>query len=362
LGGRSPRPWDIRIHNDRLLARVRAHGLPGLGDAYVDGWWDCDALDELFFRALHADLPRHLQANRDVIGTYISEKLLNLQSKPRASRNIKRHYNLGNDVFQATLDPLMLYTCGYWKDAKDLDAAQVAKLDLVCRKIGLQKGMRVLDLGCGWGGFARFAAERYGARVVGVSLSEEQLKFAGNLCKGFPVEFRLMDYRDVHDRFDRVVSLGMLEHIGPKNHRTYMQVVDRNLADDGLCLLQFFASRDSFPNLHCNEVIWIVRHIFPGLVVPSLAQVGAAIERLFVLEDLHNFGSDYHPTLLAWTANFERNWAAQPALRDRYGERFFRMWRYYMLSAAGAFRARKYQLWQLVLSKRGVPGGYESVR
>lgn len=354
-----PRPWDLQVHDERLFARVRSHGLTGLGDAYIDGWWDCDALDQMFSRALVADLPRLLKFNPDAVGTYLKESLLNLQSKPRAARNIERHYNLGNDLFQATLDPLMLYTCGYWKDAATLDQAQINKLDLACRKLGLKPGMRVLDLGCGWAGFGKYAAAQYGVSVVGVTLSDEQVKFGREVCRGLPVDLRLMDYRDLDERFDRVVSLGMVEHIGPKNYRTYMRVIDRVLNDGGLALLQFIASRDSFPNLHRSELNWITRHIFPGGVLPSLAQFGKAIDNLFVVEDLHNFGAHYEPTLLAWAANFERNWEG---IKDKYGPQFYRMWRYYLLSCAGVFRARRYQLWQIVLSKNGVPGGYESVR
>jgi cyclopropane-fatty-acyl-phospholipid synthase len=360
------RPWDMHVHDALLFARVRRHGLPGLGDAYVDGWWDCEAIDEFFYRALKADLPRRLRWAPDVLLTYLTEKVVNLQSLRRAVWNIRAHYNLGNDLFQATLDPYLMYTCGYWKNAANLDEAQVAKMDLICRKVGLESGMRVLDLGCGWGGFAKFAAERYGASVVAVTLSDEQASFAREFCRGLPVEVRLADYRTVQEKFDRVISIGMMEHVGPKNYRTCLRTIDRCLSDDGLCLLHFFASPMSFPNLSYNEVIWITRHIFPALVCPSLAQVGRAMEGLFILEDLHNFGADYEPTLLAWYDNFERSWMASKGqkggLAEKYGERFFRMWRYYLLSCAGAFRLRKYQLWQLVLSKHGVPGGYRTIR
>jgi cyclopropane-fatty-acyl-phospholipid synthase len=353
------RAWDVRLHDERLAPRVQREGLVGLGDAYVDGWWECTALDELFDRALSADLPASLASHPRVVLEYLNHRLRNLQNRPHARSNVHEHYDMGNDVFRATLDPYMQYTCGYWKDAADLNQAQINKLDLTCRKIGIGPGMTVRDLGCGGGGFARFAAERFGARVTGVTLSTEQLGYAREFCRNLPVEFRLHDYRDTRGTFDRVVSIGMFEHVGPKNYRTAMRVVHRCLKDDGLALIHFFATRDSFPNRTHSEVAWINKHIFPGLVVPSLKQIGDAIDGLFVLEDLHNFGADYDPTLMAWGANFERNW---PSISATYGDRFYRMWRYYLYSCAGAFRAREYQLWQLVLSKHGVRGGYASIR
>jgi cyclopropane-fatty-acyl-phospholipid synthase len=360
VSGLTPaRPWDVRVTNTGLGARVRREGLVGLGDAYVDGWWDCGALDQFFDRALGADLPAHLSTHPRVVFDFLVQKLRNLQNRRHARSNVESHYDLGNDVFEAMLDPYMQYTCGYWKTAADLDHAQEDKLDLICRKLGLRQGMTLLDLGCGWGGLARFAAERYGVSVVGVNLSTEQLNYARERCRGLPVEFRLHDYRDTVGTFDRVASIGMFEHVGSKNHRTAMGLIHRCLSDDGLALIHFIASRNSFPNRTHSEMAWIVKHIFPGLVLPSIGQIGGAIDDLMVLEDLHNFGAHYDRTLMAWAANFERGW---PRLSEKYGPRFARTWRYYLLSAAGAFRARRYHLWQLVLSKHGVRGGYEPVR
>jgi cyclopropane-fatty-acyl-phospholipid synthase len=299
-----------------------------------------------------------------VVLAFLGHVLVNQQTRRRARRNVEEHYDLGSDVFEGMLDPYMQYTCGYWKTATTLDQAQIDKLDLICRKLDLRPGMTVLDLGCGWGGLARFAAERYGVRVTGVTLSADQVGWAerrGTIgsAAGGSVEFRLTDYREVAGEFDRVTMVGMLEHVGPKNHRTAMRVVRDRLKPDGLALVHTIAARDSFPNLDHSELAWINKRIFPGGVLPSLKQVGRAVDGLLVIEDLHNFGAHYDPTLMAWTANFERSWAA---LRGKYGERFFRMWRYYLLACAGGFRARDYQLWQMVLSPNGVRGGYECVR
>jgi cyclopropane-fatty-acyl-phospholipid synthase len=353
------RPWDIRVNDPRLYRRLIVGGLTGLGDAYVDQWWDCEAIDQFFDRAVRADLANHIPFDFRAAASYVMQTLWNFQRPQRSRANAEAHYNLGNDLFQTMLDPRMIYTCGYWKNAGTRDQAQEAKLELVCRKIGLRPGQRILDIGCGWGGFAKYAAQQHGANVVAINVSSEQVKWATDLCRGLPVEVRLQDYREINEPFDHIVSIGCLEHVGPKNHRRFMQTVRRCLRDGGLCLLHFIASRSDFPNTIDREMIWIQKHIFPGAVMPSLKQLGAAIDRLFVIEDLHNFGSNYDPTLMAWFANFQRGW---PALENKYGPRFYRMWKYYLMICAGAFRARKYQLWQVVLSKDGVPGGYEAIR
>jgi cyclopropane-fatty-acyl-phospholipid synthase len=253
------------------------------------------------------------------------------------------------------LDRRMTYTCGYWKNARNLDEAQEAKLDLVCQKLDLKPGQTVLDIGCGWGSFAKFAAERYGAHVVGVTVSEEQMKLGKELCKGLPVELRLQDYRDIQGSFDHIVSLGMFEHVGYKNYRTFMRVVYEHLSDGGLFLLHTLGGNTS---VRSGEA-WMDKYIFPNGMFPSLVQIGRAIEGLFVMEDWHNFSADYEKTLFAWFANFNKHW---PEISGKYGETFYRMWKYYLLACAGTFRTRSSQLWQIVLSKNGVPGGYKSIR
>ena len=253
------------------------------------------------------------------------------------------------------LDTRMVYTCAYWKDATDLDAAQTAKLDLVCRKIDLQPGQKILDIGCGWGSFACYAASEYGAEVVGVTVSKEQAELARKRCAGLPVEIRLQDYRDVTEQFDHIISLGMFEHVGDKNFRSYMEKVHQCLKDDGLFLLHTIGHMLTVK----NGDPWINRYIFPNSQIPSVYHIGKAIDNLFVMEDWHNFGADYDRTLLVWYNNFKQHW---PELKKNYDDRFYRMWRYYLLMCAGVFRARYIQLWQIVLSKNGIPGGYYSVR
>ncbi len=358
IGGARGR--DLRVHDGRLFRRVLARGMMGLGDAYVDGWWDSPHLDQVFDRALRAGLPDALAKHPLVRLECLRQRLFNRQRRPAARRHVERHYHLGHDLFEAMLDRRMTYSCGYWRDAATLDDAQEAKLELVCRKIGLRPGQRVLDIGCGWGSFASYAAERHRAHVVGVTLAAEQVIAARERCHGLPVEFRLQDYREVSDTFDHVVSIGMFEHVGHKNHRAFMRAARRCLKPGGLLLLHTFGTVRSHPDPRDSEVMWIERRIFPGMSVPSMAQIGRALDDLFVAEDVQNFGADYDPTLMAWHENFERDWGEGGRLRERYDERFHRTWRYYLLSCAGAFRSRKYQVWQFVLSPTGVRAGWRA--
>lgn len=345
------RPWDIRLLHPGVPERVLAQGSLGLGEAYMDGWWECDRLDQFFDRLLRARIDRHIHP-WTLAWHHLRARWLNLQTERRAWQVGREHYDLGNDFYAAMLDSRMTYTCGFWQRARTLDEAQEHKLDLVCRKLGLEPGMRVLDIGCGWGSFMKFAAERYHVQCVGVTISAEQAALGRERCAGLPVEFRLTDYRSLNQRFDRIVSLGMFEHVGQKNHDTYLDVARRCLADDGLFLLHTIGRNETG---HGTDP-WIHRYIFPNGELPTIAQIGRACENRFVVEDLHNFGADYDRTLMAWHANMEAAW---PRFADALGERFHRMWRYYLLMCAGAFRARDIQLWQWVLSKPGRPGVYQ---
>jgi cyclopropane-fatty-acyl-phospholipid synthase len=346
-------PWDLQVHREDFFPRVLAEGSLGFGDAYVEGWWDCAALDELLCRLWRARLPQHLTVWRD-LPRILQAKFVNLQRGRRAFRVGRHHYDIGNDLYRAMLDPRMIYSCGYWARADDLAAAQEAKLGLVCRKLQLAPGMRVLDIGCGWGGAARYAAERCGVEVVGVTVSRAQADLAREACRGLPVDIRLVDYREVRGTFDRIFSIGMFEHVGHRNYRTYFDVVRRCLADGGLFLLQTIGSLRSTTRTDP----WIARRIFPNSMLPSARHITAASEGRLVMEDWHNFGADYDRTLMAWQANIESAWERLPS--EPYDAAFRRMWRYYLLGCAGGFRARELQLWQVVFSKDGCPGGYRA--
>ncbi len=346
------RPWDIRIHNPDFYERVLSGGSLALGESYMDGWWDCEALDQFFEKIMENRLDKQSKPNiATLLWVALRTKVLNAQKRSRAYIIGERHYDIGNNLFSIMLDKDLNYSCAYWKNAETLDAAQEAKLDLICRKIGLRSGMKVLDIGCGWGGFAKYAAEKYGAKLHGITVSREQVEFGNNCCRCLDVKIELKDYRKVREKFDRIVSIGMFEHVGYKNYRTFMKVVHRCLKADGLFLLHTIGGNTSVSSTNP----WIDKYIFPNSMLPSTKQITSAIEGLFVLEDWHNFGQYYDKTLMTWYNNFTKNWAK---IRDAYGERFYRMWTYYLLSSAGSFRSRRNQLWQIVFSKRGIKGGY----
>lgn len=348
-------PWDIQVHNHEFYKRVLTDGELGFGESYMDNWWDAEKLDELIYKLLQARLDEKFKRKLSVLIQLFITRIFNLQSKRKAFDNGERHYDLGNDLFQNMLDKRMNYSCAYWKDAKNLDEAQENKLELICRKLSLKPGMRVLDIGCGWGAFGKYAAEKYKVEVVGITVSKEQIELGKKLCLGLPVEFKWMDYRDLFEKFDAIVSVGMIEHVGYKNYRTFFKVSNKCLKDDGLFLLHTIGRNNSSHNINP----WTNKYIFPNGLIPSIAQIGDAFQNLFVMEDWHNFGVDYDKTLLAWYANFVANW---DQIKSKDSERFFRMWKFYLLSSAASFRTRRNQLWQIVLSKNGIPGGYQSIR
>ncbi len=364
------RPWDPQIQNDDFYARVIANPSLGLGEAYMDGWWDAERVDLMIEKILLAQLDKKIKWG-PLILPVLSAKLLNSQSRRKAFEVGEKHYDIGNDLFERMLDRRMTYTCGYWKGLaripENLDRAQEAKLDLVCRKIGLKAGDHVLDIGCGWGSFMIYAAEKYGARCTGVSVSKEQVELGRKRAGNLPIEFKLVDYRELQvpatGPYDHVISLGMFEHVGPKNYRDYMAAAHRVMKEEGLFLLHTIgknapdAKKEPFMN----------KYIFPNAIMPTVAQIGKSVEGLFVMEDWHNFGFDYNTTLAAWRHNFNTHWSQLAEARNseggpRYSERFYRMWNYYLLICMGAIAARRLNLWQIVLSPKGVSGGYISIR
>ncbi len=340
-------PWDMQVHDPMVFDRILQTWSLGLGESYMDSQWDCQRLDEFFYRLMRDELDESVQgwAKVHLLYEIARSKLFNLQSKDRAFQVGEQHYNVGNDLFEAMLDPRMTYSCAYWGHAKDLTEAQEHKLDLICKKLHLKPGESLLEIGCGWGGLAKFAAERYGVKVLGITVSSEQQALAIERCQGLPVEIRLIDYRDLEGSFDKIVSVGMFEHVGQKNYAEYFDIAHRLLSDQGIFLLHTIGSYVTVKKTDA----WIDRYIFPNGHLPSLVELSQALERRFLVEDLHNFGHDYDKTLMAWLSNFERAW---PQLQTQYSKRFYRMWRYYLCCCAGFFRSGQGQLWQLVLTKR----------
>jgi len=344
-------PWDIQVLNPKFYREVLLKGSLGLGESYVNGWWEVEQLDQTIAQILASDITKKNRFFFDVVSQLLA-RYVNLQKRTRAFNVGKQHYDIGNDLYEKMLDKSMVYTCGYWKRANSLDDAQTDKLDLVCRKLNLKPGMKLLDIGCGWGSLAKYVAQNYGVKVFGVTVSQRQLQLAKKICRGLPIELKLQDYREIRGQFDAVASLGMFEHVGHKNFLTYMQVVERCLKPDAKFLLQTIGKNESTFGVNT----WIAKYIFPNGEIPSLKQIAESLEPTSLLiEDVHNFSVDYEKTLLAWFSNFHNSWAE---LKQNYSAKFYRMWKYYLLSCAGAFRARDLQLWQFVISKGHPPIAY----
>ena len=350
-----PHPWDIHVKNEGLYRRILSRGTLGFGEAYMDGWWDSEQLDEMITKILRAELRKEISFNWPLAKAYLQSWFLNLQNKRRSKVVAEKHYDLSNELYMSFLDPYNQYTCGYFKDTTDLNVAQLQKLRLICEKLQLKATDKVLDIGCGWGGFAKYAAEHYGCHVTGITISKEQAAFARSFTQGLPVDIQELDYRHLSGKFDKVLICGMIEHVGYKNYPRIFKIVYSLLPSGGLFLLHTIASSKS----ETAPDPWIDKYIFPNGILPSLKQLSGAAEGLFVAEDLHNFGAYYDPTLIAWFKNFDASW---PKLKQNFDDRFYRMWKYYLLSCAAIFRSREAQLYQFVFSKQGVLGGYITPR
>ncbi|ATP56188.1 cyclopropane-fatty-acyl-phospholipid synthase [Pedobacter ginsengisoli] len=347
--------FDIQVYDDRFYNHVLRYGSLGLGESYMNGWWDCLALDHFLFQLLNIDIEKQISKSLKVRWQTLKAYLFNMQTIAKSVSVAHEHYDLGNDLFEAMLDKHMMYSCGYWEKAKTLDEAQEDKLELICRKLKLTQGMEVLDIGCGWGGFAQYASEKYQVKVTGVTISSQQAEMARHRCYGLSVDILLQDYRLLTGYYDRIVSIGMFEHVGYKNYRTYMQLVKNCLKDDGIFLLHCIGGNEN----NINTDAWINKYIFPGGMIPSVEQLGKSIDQLLILQDWHNFGLYYDRTLMEWLNRFRASWGN---LKYSYSERFYRMWEYYLSLSAASFRARKNHLWQIILTKPSFSQLYQSVR
>lgn len=349
------RSWDIQVQDDRLYQRLVAQGSLGLGEAYMDEWWTCADLEDLFFRISRSGLIDNIPRSIPLIRLWLRSVFLNSQTRIRSQKVAKEHYDLGNDLYESFLDPYLQYTCGYFKDTDDLNTAQIQKLHLQCRKLMLKPTDKVLDIGCGWGGFAKFASTHYGCHVTGITISKEQARYAQDFCAGLPVDIQICDYRDLSGTYDKVLICGMIEHVGAKNYQTIMQKVHDCLSDSGIFLLHTITGNATT----IGTEPWIEKYIFPNSMLPSFKQIIEASEKLFITEDWHNFGAHYRDTLVSWHKKFVANW---PSIAQKYGERFKHMWEYYLLCCAGRFRARGMQLSQVVFTKHGLVDGYIAPR
>jgi cyclopropane-fatty-acyl-phospholipid synthase len=343
-GGRA---WDFDVRDDRFYHTVLLKGSLGLGESYVDGWWTCRDLEELIYRLLRSGVERHNRYRPSTLWLAGLARLTNRQTRRRGMKVAEEHYNLGDRVF-SFLGHYKNYSCGYFEGTDDLDVAQRLKLELLCRKLNLQPGERLLDVGGGWGEFARYAAKHYGVEVVSINIADDQIRFAREYCAGHPVKIVKCDYRDATGTYDKIAAIAMLPHVGPRNYREFMQVMHDRLTPNGTLLIECTGGNQS--RAYCEP--WTNKCIFSGGTIPSLKQLGEAMERLFVLEDLHNFAPSYVHTLRGWHANFQKAW---PEMASGASESFRRTFEYFFLSCAAAFRARDLQYWHLVLTKPGTP-------
>ncbi len=347
------RPWDIRVNRERLYRRA-LRGSLGFGEAYIDGDWDCEALDELFRRLLSANTQKRplIRAARAVKS--LQSRLMNLQTRRRSRAVAEEHYDLDHRMYALFLGPWNQYTCCFFDGTDDLERAEVVKLEMLCDKLELRAGDRLLDIGCGWGGFAKYAASTRGCEVTGISLSDAQIHYATEYTRGLPVTIRRLDYRDLPDSglapFDKISIVGMIEHVGYKNYAGLLGIVHDMLKPDGLFLLHTIGNNER------STVVdpWIEKYIFRNSMAPAMSQLADASEGRFVIEDWENYGHHYVPTLQAWYERFNANWDRIRTLITArpFDERFRRMWNYYLMSSKAAFDVEHLHLWQLVMTRR----------
>ena len=341
---------DIIVHDESIWADWAGRGMLAIGESYMEEKWDSPHVDEVMTKLV--SLPSHVK--RQLFSSWKNKLLLGIaaafnQQKGRKELVIaEKHYNLGNEFFQSWLDPNMQYSCGFWKGTDNLEEAQVAKMRMIGEKLKLEPGMRILDIGCGWGGLGRFLIKEFGVKVTGVSVAEEQIAWCAKAAKEDGLEesyeARVQSYRDVQGQWDRIICVGMIEHVGTRHYDEFFNVCNRCLAVGGMMLLQTIGTNLS---TELSNDRWITRYIFPNSALPSISQLSRAMEKKLLIEDLQNCGPDYDKTVMAWNRNFQKVKADL-----QMSEIFLRMWEFYLLYAASGFRARKTQLWQFVMTKK----------
>jgi len=348
-------PVILRITDEGMIKRLVVNTELALGEGYTDGTITIDG-DDLhgFLRlaisnAARTDPPAWLVPAHRV--RLMMRRLRQFNPASRARRNVAHHYDLSAELYELFLDADKQYSCAYFTDpGMSLEDAQAAKKAHIAAKLQIEPGMRVLDIGCGWGGMALTLARDHGARVVGVTLSEEQHKVATQRARAAGlsdrVEFRLTDYRKVAETFDRIVSVGMFEHVGVPHYRNYFRNVHDRLAPDGVALIHTIGR----PAPPCYTSPWIEKYIFPGGYVPSMSEMTRAIEK----EDLYPTDIEilrlhYAETLRHWYDRFVANIDTAAAL---YDDRFCRMWKYYLVACEQTFRHGRQCVFQVQLAHR----------
>ncbi len=359
LSSANARPADVIIHDPRFYRRVLFGGNLALGNSYIEGWWDAQRVDMTLHKLLRSGvfMKWYVRGHNQFVN-WLRSRVLNLQTINRSRRVVERHFDIGNELYEGMLDRNMQYSCGYWKGAQTLDESQINKMKLISDKLGLQQGMCVAELGGGFGGLSKFMAER-GCSVSLWNISHEQVNFAREFCAGLPVTIYEDDYRNAYGTYDRVVAIGLCEHVGHKNYRRpFFETVHRILKEDGLFLMQTIgATHRGF-----ETEAWLNANIFPNSALPTMTRLARAFEPLFVLEDWHNLHLDYVQTLRAWRSNFHESWTElTEAFPEKYDVRFKRMWDYYLNFAIGLFTSRAINISQFVFSKGGLRVDVENV-
>lgn len=383
---------DVKVNDESVYSEVITNGSLGLGESYMKGKWDAEHLDDIFYKIGRANLTSRDISWSDKLNLayqWVLGFIWNPQSVEKSKDVATKHYNLSNEFYSKMLDSRMIYSCAYWKEPSfednlneeiltdiplddteseqlnikemTLDEAQTAKCELICKKLKLKPGMYVLDIGCGFGGLSYYMAEHYQVKVLAITNSEQQYKYAPR-CNN--IEYRLCDYRNLKTydkKFDAIVSVGMFEHVGPSNYRELFEIVSNLLTQDGIFLLHTIGGNKS----RSVGDRWFNKYIFPNSVLPSLSQIVDSSQDIFIIEDVHNFGTYYDKTLMSWYYNFDKSYLSKHGLEltvsNDTNSQFYRMWKYYLLSSAGLFRSRNIQLYQVVFTKHKI-GGYESVR
>ncbi len=350
-------PIRLSIHERAFFGRIATRGKLGLGESYTAGEWDADdlvAFFELLLRNADAAAERHARLRRLL---ELRPRLHRRNGFTRSRRNIAYHYDLGNELFALMLDETMTYSCAIFEQPEvTLAEAQTAKLEQLCRLLELGPEDHVLEIGCGWGSFARHAAETRGCRVTGITISREQAVVARERTRGLPVEILEEDYRRVAGGYTKVVSIEMLEAIGADQFGTFFATIDRVLAPGGRAAVQTILVPEQRWDRYRRTPDWIERYVFPGCLIPSLEALTRAATRhsRLGIYGVDEIGEHYAETLRRWRASFHAR--GEDVRRLGYDRRFERTWDFYLAFCEAAFRMRALRDVQLLLARPGSCG------
>ena len=343
-------PQDIIVTNNKFYNMALTNGELGVSESYMYGYWySNDLYSTIYQLCSNYKSISYYDFNINDVLSILSRKIFNQQTISRALVDVQSHYDIGNDLYTRMLDKNMQYTCGFWQDTNDLDTAQLQKMKIIGQKLNLKPGDTLLDIGCGWGYLINYLSKEYNVKGLGITLSEEQLSYAKNEFKNNEnVDYKLMDYRNIpkNMKFNKIVSFGMLEHVGVKNYNDYFNIVYDHLENNGLALIHTIGRQSNITNAQATSD-FIDKYIFPGSYIPCWEELSPIVSRKFFIHDWHNFGQYYNKTLLAWHKIINSKWNEIP----NYNEEFKKMWNFYLISSAVSFELCHLKLWQILISK-----------